>query len=104
MRKCLRCGSEMKEGCAIKVEGAGYGIVLSDDATKLFSGRIGKPNVAICQVRRGVHLPGGRGQAQRALGSGHRARPEGAQALAAGRFTEATRYKKVGAPLRGGSL
>ncbi|BCV19590.1 nucleic acid-binding protein [Leptogranulimonas caecicola] len=48
MRKCLRCGSEMKEGCAIKVEGAGYGIVLSDDATKLFSGRIGKPNVAIC--------------------------------------------------------
>lgn len=48
MRKCLRCGSEMKEGCAIKVEGAGYGIVLSDDATKLFSSRIGKPNVAIC--------------------------------------------------------
>lgn len=48
MRKCLRCDSEMKEGCAIKVEGAGYGIVLSDDATKLFSGRIGKPNVAIC--------------------------------------------------------
>lgn len=26
MRKCLRCGSEMKENCAIKVEGAGYGI------------------------------------------------------------------------------
>lgn len=48
MRRCLRCGSEMKEGCAIKVEGAGYGIVLSDDATKLFSGRIGKPYVAIC--------------------------------------------------------
>ena len=103
MRKCLRCGSEMKEGCAIKVEGAGCGIVLSDDTTKLFSGRIGKPN-HLPQVRRGVHLPGGRGQAQRALGSGHRARPEGAQALAAGRFTEATRYKKVGAPLRGGSL
>ena len=25
MRKCLRCGTEMKENCAIKVEGAGYG-------------------------------------------------------------------------------
>lgn len=48
MRKCLRCGSEMKEGCAIKVEGVGYGIVLSSDATKLFGGRMGKPNVAIC--------------------------------------------------------
>lgn len=22
MRKCLRCGTEMKENCAIKVEGA----------------------------------------------------------------------------------
>ena len=28
MRKCLRCGTEMKENCAIKVEGAGYGIVI----------------------------------------------------------------------------
>lgn len=26
MRKCIRCGSDMKENCAIKVEGAGYGI------------------------------------------------------------------------------
>ena len=25
MRKCIRCGSEMKEDCAVKVEGAGYG-------------------------------------------------------------------------------
>lgn len=29
MRKCLRCGTEMKENCAVKVEGAGYGIVMS---------------------------------------------------------------------------
>ena len=27
MRKCLRCGTEMKEKCSIKVEGAGYGII-----------------------------------------------------------------------------
>lgn len=48
MRKCLRCGTEMKENCAIKVEGAGYGIVMSSDENKLFGGRIGKPKVAIC--------------------------------------------------------
>ena len=48
MRKCIRCGAEMREDCAIKVEGAGYGIVLSPDAGKLFGGRIGQPRVAIC--------------------------------------------------------
>ena len=31
-----------------KIEGAGYGIVLSSDENKLFGGRIGKPKVAIC--------------------------------------------------------
>jgi hypothetical protein len=35
----------MKENCAIKVEGAGYGIVMSSDENKLFGG---KPKVAIC--------------------------------------------------------
>lgn len=48
MRKCLRCGLEMKENCAIKIEGTGYGIVLSSDENKLFRGRMGKPKVAIC--------------------------------------------------------
>ena len=48
MRKCIRCGSEMKENCTIKVEGAGYGIVMSSDANKLFGGRMGNPKVAIC--------------------------------------------------------
>ena len=36
------------EDCAVKVEGAGYGIILSSDEAKLFGGRIGKPKVAIC--------------------------------------------------------
>lgn len=36
MRKCIRCGCEMKENCAVKIEGAGYGIVLSSDENKLF--------------------------------------------------------------------
>lgn len=48
MRKCLRCGAEMREGCAVKVEGAGYGVVLSTEENKLFSGRVGKPKVAVC--------------------------------------------------------
>lgn len=38
----------MKENCDIRVQGAGYGIVLTSDESKLFGGRIGKPKVAIC--------------------------------------------------------
>lgn len=38
----------MKENCTIKVQGAGYGIVLSTEKDKLFKGRIGEPKVAIC--------------------------------------------------------
>lgn len=48
MRECIRCGSEMKENCAIKMEGTGYGIVMSSDKSKLFAGRIGRPKVTIC--------------------------------------------------------
>ena len=48
MRNCLRCGAAMKEGCAVKVAGAGYGIVLSSDAKKVFGGRMGEPKVAVC--------------------------------------------------------
>lgn len=32
----------------LKVEGGGYGIVVSYDEGKLFSGCIGKPKVVIC--------------------------------------------------------
>lgn len=38
----------MKENCAIKMEGTGYGIVMSSDKSKLFAGRLGRPKVAIC--------------------------------------------------------
>ncbi len=48
MRKCIRCGAEMVEGCDIRVEGGGNGIVLAADARKLFSQRLGKPKVAVC--------------------------------------------------------
>lgn len=50
MRKCIRCGNEMKEDCAIRIEGGGYGIILSSDENNLFGGRMGKPKVAICPV------------------------------------------------------
>ena len=49
MRKCLRCGAEMKENCDLRVQGAGYGVVLSTDESKLFGGRIGKPKVAFAR-------------------------------------------------------
>ncbi len=48
MRKCIRCGSEMKENCTIRIEGAAYGVVLSSHEKKLFGGRLGKPKIAIC--------------------------------------------------------
>ena len=48
MRECLRCKTEMIEGCSIKVEGAGYGVVMATDEKRIFSDRIGKPKVAIC--------------------------------------------------------
>lgn len=48
MRKCIRCGTEMKEGCAVKIEGKGYGIVMSTEQNALFKGRIGIPCAAVC--------------------------------------------------------
>lgn len=38
----------MLENCGIKVQGGGYGIVLTKDAKKLFGGRMGSPAVAVC--------------------------------------------------------
>ena len=48
MRKCIRCGEEMVENCDIKIEGGAYGIILANSTSRLFSGRIGKPKVAVC--------------------------------------------------------
>lgn len=47
MRTCLRCGAAMIEGCDIKIEGAGYGIVAAA-GTGLFAKRLGKPQTAVC--------------------------------------------------------
>lgn len=48
MRKCIRCNSKMVEDCGIKVKGAAYGIVLTNDEYKWWGGRMGVPKVAIC--------------------------------------------------------
>lgn len=34
MRKCIRCGAAMVERCGIKVKGAAYGLILTDDENK----------------------------------------------------------------------
>ena len=45
-----------ENNCAIKVEGAGYGIVMSSDENELFSGRIGKSKVGdLPEVWRSFH-------------------------------------------------
>ena len=38
----------MIEDCGIKVKGAAYGIILTDDENKWWGGRMGEPKVAIC--------------------------------------------------------
>ena len=52
MRKCLRCGNEMVEGCGIKVFASNAGITLTDDEDKAFFGRLGSPKV-ICTPKVG---------------------------------------------------
>ncbi len=48
MRMCIRCNTKVIEDCGIKVKGAAYGLVLTDDENKWWAGRMGSPKVAIC--------------------------------------------------------
>ncbi len=48
MRKCVRCKIAMVENCGIKVKGAAYGLVLTDDENKWWGGRMEQPKVASC--------------------------------------------------------
>ena len=48
MRRCVRCNIAMVENCGIKVKGAAYGLVLTDDQNKWWGGRMEQPKVAIC--------------------------------------------------------
>lgn len=46
MRNCLRCNTEMVEDLDIKVEGATYGIKITQQG--LFKNNLGKVNCAVC--------------------------------------------------------
>ena len=54
MRKCVRCGAEMKENCGIEIAGGYKGdpyIILTNNENKLlglFGGGVGTPKAAIC--------------------------------------------------------
>jgi hypothetical protein len=48
MRKCIRCNSDMVEGCGLKVLGTAHRLVLADDKNKFWGRRMGEPCVAIC--------------------------------------------------------
>lgn len=59
MRKCLRCGTEMKENCAIKVEGArirDYNVIGRKQAVRRQNGETEGSNLS--EVRRSLHLCG----------------------------------------------
>jgi hypothetical protein len=47
MRKCIRCGSEMKENCGIRVQLEPNGLVVTD-SEKLMCRWAETPKVAIC--------------------------------------------------------
>ncbi len=46
MRKCLRCNTEMVENLDVKVEGAAYGIKITEQG--LFKKNLGKVVCAVC--------------------------------------------------------
>lgn len=46
MRKCLRCDSEMKTDYDVKVEGAAYGLKITEPG--IFRDNLGKVHAAVC--------------------------------------------------------
>jgi len=47
MRKCIRCGVEMVEGCGIRQSDNACGIVIME-SDRLFARTIGKAKAAVC--------------------------------------------------------
>ena len=47
MRKCIRCGAEMVEGCAVRQTDTACGIVIME-SDRLFAHSLGKPKAAVC--------------------------------------------------------
>ena len=49
MRKCIRCGADMVENCAVRQSDNACGIVIME-SDKLFAKTVGKPKAAVCPV------------------------------------------------------
>ena len=47
MRKCIRCGAEMKEGCGVRQSDSACGIVIAE-SERLFAATLGKVRAAVC--------------------------------------------------------
>ncbi len=47
MRKCIRCGAEMIENCAVRQSDNACGIVIMENE-KLFAKSVGKVKAAVC--------------------------------------------------------
>lgn len=47
MKKCLRCGSDMKDGFELKIQANAHGVTITD-SEKIFGERLGSPKMAIC--------------------------------------------------------
>ena len=47
MRKCIRCGAEMVEGCGVRQSDTACGIVIMD-SEKFFAKTIGRVRAAVC--------------------------------------------------------
>lgn len=46
MRKCIRCECEMRENYDVKVEGAAYGLKITEPG--IFKDNLGKIHAAVC--------------------------------------------------------
>ena len=47
MRKCIRCGVEMVEGCAVRQSDSACGIVIMENE-RFFAKQIGRVKAAVC--------------------------------------------------------
>ena len=49
MRTCIRCNTKMVEDCGVKIQGAGYTFVITENENIMFGSQsIGKPKAAVC--------------------------------------------------------
>ena len=47
MRKCIRCGAEMTEGCGVRQSDSACGVIITE-SEKFFAKAIGRLKAAVC--------------------------------------------------------